>query len=351
MNRPLREHYQAARLGVMDLIKGVTPYVGYYQNHNLGDVELYKIVKGFYRGKKIVPDVRNRGKYFNISKIRSKDQYLVGGGTLIFAKNILKACEWLSKYDMKPVFLGTGALDTPPQGEELERWLKIFQQASYIGVRGTISQKILKDLGVQSEVLGDLAFLVNLEQESPLASNNEVVIVPRSIRPSYYEYFEKDMSTRRLLGEFVERCLQEKIPVKILCVCGDDAPIIRGWLESIPAVTYLEYENEFDLFKDTVMASGCLVSMRMHPGIFAAAWGVPTILLDQRHKFFDSFSPLDNPVADILDPESLPVTELLQRVKQKLNESMQNRLERFELVRPLALKQQKFFMNLDYTSN
>ena len=346
MNNPLSLHIQAVKLGMADLLKGVTPYVGYHHNMNLGDVELYNIAKKYYQINYLAPNIVKRGRYFGLSKMRSPSFYLVGGGTLIFADNILRHCEWLDRHNMKPVFLGTGVLDKLPIGLKLDRWRKILTHARYLGVRGSISSNILNEIDIDSEILGDLGFMVNLHQERSGISNGELVVIPRSIRPSFYQYFEKDMSTRHLLKELVMAALQSGIKVKVLCVSRDDASVLRGWIKTLPSVDYLEYDGDFSKFEKVVSNCGCLVSMRMHPGIFASAWGVPTILLDQRHKFFDSFSVLDSQIADISDPEKLTAQSLLNQVRQKLTEDELTRNNRFNMVKIQAKKQKLFFDQL-----
>ena len=220
MSKHLKLHYRAAKLGIRDLVNGITPYVGYHHNKNLGDVELFNLTRELYKGKELATDILKRGPYFSLSKVTSANYYLVGGGTLIFADNVLRACNWLNKAALKPVFLGTGVLDRLPEKKQLDQWLEIFSGAKYLGVRGHISQEILQKIGVKSEILGDLGFLVNLQLDEPLPSNGEVVIVPRSIRLSYYEYFEKDMYHQTLTGQFAGSVSGPEIKSKdSLCIC------------------------------------------------------------------------------------------------------------------------------------
>ena len=106
--------------------------------------------------------------------------------------------------------------------------------------------------------------------------------------------------------------------------------LVNGWLKTVVDVEYVQYDNNYQNFKDCIVDAGCLISMRMHPGIFASAYGVPTILLDQRHKFFDSFSPVESEVVQIMDPEKLDAETLVQHVRSNLSESHQDRMHRFQ---------------------
>ena len=338
MNHPISAHIRAFKLGVGDFLKGAIPYVGYHNNANLGDVELYRIVENSL-SRPLATDIKTRGRYFGLSKLRASDYYLVGGGTLIFAENILKTCEWLNSQGLKPVFLGTGAGNLPEESMQVDRWKKVFAASKYCGVRGTVSQEILQELDVSCEILGDLGFMVNEELEQPVPTNGEIVVIPRSIRPSYYEYFQKDMKTRELLADFIRMCQSRGLKVKVLSVSEDDAKVVRGWLKQFENISFFEYQDDFSIFRKLIQPAGCLVSMRMHPGIFSSSWGVPTVLLDQRHKFFDSFSPLDHDVISILDPDATSPQALLELAEEMLREAAEDRTKRLHQIKALARHQ------------
>ena len=194
------------------------------------------------------------------------------------------------------MFLGTGASYLPKDERLIERWKKVLAQSPLLAVRGKHSKQALDGLGFDAKICGDLGYLLNLEIDKPATSEDYIVITPRSIRPTIYELYEGDFELRRKLADVIDSCLEAGIKIIVYSVSVDDYSVIRGWVKKWQGrVEYKEYNGDFEEYCNVLSKAKVLMSMRMHPGIFALSLGVMPIELDKRVKFRDSFSLFDDP--------------------------------------------------------
>ena len=125
-------------------MKKIINYFGWTGHNNLGDEAIYGVSKIFF-SKKF--DLKKYNKRFH-SKIS-----LLGGGTVI--------PEWTAvhlpnKYNYA---YGVGVRNPAYWGNFPPYWINSIKKFNfrYFGVRGYISQEILKSWGIKSEVIGDPA--------------------------------------------------------------------------------------------------------------------------------------------------------------------------------------------------
>ncbi|MBL7860724.1 MAG: polysaccharide pyruvyl transferase family protein [Cyclobacteriaceae bacterium] len=336
---------------LQDYVWGTVPYMGYPANSNLGDVELFNLAKKYLPFKSFSSTIPDRGRYVKLAAARHH-YFLVGGGTLMFSEDILRKCEIMIQNGSVPIFMGTGVGDLPKNESLVNRWINILKQSPVRAVRGTYSFETLKKLGVESSICGDLGYLLNLEFETPVPDQGYIVIVPRSIRPSAYHLFSEDFEIRKKLEVLIDNLLSKGIKVIVYAVSEDDYPVTRGWIASRKSlVEYREYANNFNEFNRVLSQARVLVSMRMHPGIFSLSMGVLPIELDNRVKYTDSFSLFNNDgglkMVDLIDPSSIAATALVDRVLEQYQaENQETRRNRFDAVRPVAVKQKEFCESL-----
>jgi polysaccharide pyruvyl transferase WcaK-like protein len=338
-------HYKYLTQSIREASRKAVPYVGYAANANLGDVELFNLFAHYSGMENFSFDIWRRGRYANLS-LKGQKIALVGGGTLIYSPEILRELEFLIKRGVNPLFLGTGVPDKYPDEVTLERWKLLFKDAEEIWVRGHHSYKMMKDIGVQAEILGDLGYMLNLQSEEVQNHRDYAVLVLRAIRPTDYRLFSQDFHTRELVRQLAEKLKADGIEVKILAVSIDDYPTTRSMVKShFYGFEYIEYHGDFKAISDLLAGARVVTSMRLHPGIFALANGTRVIELEARQKFHDSFNvfPDDDTYYNIMDPRTLSIESLYGKVKELWEkETNEARRQRFNSVRELALKQKAF---------
>lgn len=351
MLKAIQQNVKNLSKSMVERMGNYTPYVGYHDNTNLGDVELFNLVQKYTGTKRYSFRAHRRGRYSKFA-LGHGGYCQVGGGTLMFADNIWKELHFLQRLNYTPIFLGTGVGATLPPKDKYDQWKEVLLK-SEVYVRGQHSQQMLQKMDIESEIVGDLAYLANLDEEGPQKMDDYVIIIPRSIRPSNYPLFAKDFQIRDKLGYILEQLIEKGIKVRIFSASIDDHTVARGWAKLFPKVPYLEYNNNYAECMSWFKQARLIVSMRMHPGILAFSFGVKPIELDSRVKYFDSFSvfPQVDRLFQLIPPESHSKEEILAEVLNSYNnEQVAHREERFQIVRELALKQQNFCLQIGQKS-
>jgi len=176
------------------------------------------------------------------------------------------------------------------------------------------------------------------------------VIVLRAIRPTVYNLFKRDFVTRELVSELAQHLKSQNIQTKIMAVSIDDFPVTRSMTRTnFKDCEYIEYHGDFMGIVNELAKARLVVSMRLHPGIFALATGTRVIELEKRKKFHDSFNVFadDGNFYDILDPTELKADDLKEKVMNVWEKENRNvREQRFTEVTKLAHSQKQFCENI-----
>jgi polysaccharide pyruvyl transferase WcaK-like protein len=333
---------KSAYRALNDLGRRAIPYVGLPANGNVGDEELCRIARRHLGVREFALDCSTRGRFLSLSVRAGRGYYLFGGGSLIFARDLLPLCEALQRAGARPLLLGTGSTDPPSDSRERERWAAVLGQAQLAGVRGPVTARALADIGVSAQVVGDLGYLVNLDLTAVVSPADYVVISARSIRASNPELHQQDYRTRALLQELILSLHCQGHTVVVLSASSDDHEVVRGWARELPeSVQFLAYDGRFAALQELLSRAQALITMRMHPGVFAAAWGVPVVILDRRAKYVDALAPIEGEVT-LHDPAGMTSDLLTAAAQTALNEPPEQRVARFRRIRELALTQREY---------
>ncbi len=345
----LSTHLNYLSKSVNDFSNSAIPYVGYPANENLGDVELFNLFRKYSGLQNFGFLAHKRGPYAKLALKRTKHS-LVGGGTLMFTEDALKELWFQYNKGIQPIFLGTGVPDNYPEQEKLERWKQILKSSDEVWVRGPHSQKMLDDIGIGNQILGDLGYLLSLEREEPAVLQDYAVIVLRAIRPTEYNLFSLDFGTRELQLGLANKLKSQGIEVKVLAVSIDDFPTTRSMMRThFKGFDYHEYHGDFKAISDLLAGARVVSSMRLHPGIFALANGTRVIELEGRAKFHDSFNvfPNDGNFYNVLDPRELSIEQLhFSFMEAWDNETNAKRFDRLKTVQAFAQKQKEFCVRI-----
>ena len=253
---------------LINYVGGVIP------NYNLGDEALYEIDQDIF------------AKYpFKFSRITSylrqkhSQTSFVGGGTVLPAIALL----------MRPVkysyVFGAGVLDPVWHGPFSPELIDRFKLINFrlISVRGNISKALLKDWGIDSEVIGDPC--LSLKPTKVLEKcNNRVAINVGGAFPKY-SWRNKD----RVLRELSKVC-------SVLKHCGYEVVLIPFWKNNMQDIKILSkktgvgiFEKWADLEATLNLISTCkiLIGEKLHSLVFSAATNTPFIGLAYAPAHFD----------------------------------------------------------------
>ena len=160
----------------MFLSKNKISYVGWIGHGNIGDEAMYlvsrKLLKDYDLSLDCVWSGQNKVQRL-IRNYGSKVTFF-GGGTIVplwFAKG-------KNKRRMLNIAFGVGVRNPSYWGNFESSIINDFKEwkLDHLGVRGYMSQKILADWGIESEVIGDPVLYLRPKDYKDIFKNNSVVI-------------------------------------------------------------------------------------------------------------------------------------------------------------------------------
>jgi polysaccharide pyruvyl transferase WcaK-like protein len=333
----LNHLFQIANLVSADLVYGITPYMGFPNNGNIGDEFLYILAQRYLSRANFVYDLATRGKFIQLSLKRSKGYYLVGGGTLLFGKDLLPKFKNYSKLGLKPILWGTGSRELHPDYTDQEGWKSVLSCA--VGsVRGHITADSFHKLGVDVNVIGDMGFLVSLNCNMMKPTEDYVVIVPRLVNRRNRDLHNRDLQRLSMLTLLIEKLYALGSKIIIYMPSKDDLKYLSQWLNTVGNFSIIQYAGDAQTYLMLAQKASLIVTMRMHPGIFGYALGVPIIFLESRSKYHDAISILENKPA-LVDVDNFSDESLLQLAEELIGESFESRVARYKTAKSIAQKQ------------
>ena len=343
----IKFHLKAISYSIKEINKPVTPFVGYSNNQNLGDEILFRIAQRYLSPVHVLDDYHTRGHYLSLFRRRS---WLLGGGTLLFDTAVLRQCEQLIRMGLPFISFGTGSRPLPEDLVLRNRWKVVLNHATLLGVRGTYSEQFLNELGFGAEVIGDPGSIVNLDQAAPSPAEDYILLnlrmIPGRENPTsaYERLYEYDLSVLNMLKPIVTKLHQDGLRIKLYIASPFEMSQATIWRQSLPEVPIeqIVYQGSFEDFCALARGARLTITMRLHPAIFSAALGVPSLMLERRPKYHDALSVVSGQM-ELIEPLEAPLDYVLERAHDMANEPSARRQERFNNIRAVAVKQREYF--------
>jgi polysaccharide pyruvyl transferase WcaK-like protein len=269
-------------------------YIGWHGNNNLGDEVLLGALKELF-GKKIAFYEKKRiGKGVKYIYNSSFEYILLGGGTLINGGE-----EYLNQFtgiasEQKIVF-GTGVDDPqfwskiPNAYDTINEWVKALNRSDYIGVRGPLSNKLLKEWGVVKDIktVGDPALFYLRPQISRKRKNKVLGINIGSMSGHLWggndnEFLADLTRALKILGN--KGWSFKFFPV----FCYDIDFIFKAMdmLNGYP-VDYVKNYMDINTFMNDLKHVDIFIGEKLHSVILAMCTHTPSIMLEYRPKCRD----------------------------------------------------------------
>ena len=252
-------------------------YIGWTGHGNLGDEACFSAIRALLsrRGPvQLRPTTDPTGPVA-----------ILGGGTLLFGTGFLKPAETALRRGAKLFVFGTGvdlSLPLDRWGERKPRWGRVLRAARFVGVRGPRSLDAVKRLGARTaHVIGDPALSLAGLQGRGHRRKQKLVLVNAG---SDFRLPGGEARLLDRLGSLVERLRAAGYRVEYLALRPGDAEKAKRLLDRcklhvvpprVPAVLEAIHRGRF------------VVGTRLHAGVFAAACGVPPLMLAYQPKHHD----------------------------------------------------------------
>jgi len=311
----------AARFPAAQTAHKTAWYCGWLGHRNLGDEASYLAIRDAFRPTRLVhPRSRFSQAFRKVGLARKHDLVLVGGGTQIgetgFRNPALRAMSTCANC----VVFGTGVEDPSfwpsrdPGRYDLDAWKPILERCAYIGVRGPRSQRYLRQIGIESEVIGDPACMfVRPEARHPAAKRR----LGLNLGSGLQGMFGNDESVFESLLGFARKMLDDGWDITPYVVFPGDLPFAGEFARRIglPQSSIRCFYNNPADFMNSVREEAVFVGFKLHAVVLAYCARVPSLMIEYRPKcrdFMESIGAEDF----IVRADQLTVDGLLAKVQE-----------------------------------
>lgn len=280
---------------------------GMYGHANIGDEAMRDAGLEILPRGRVAPVVPESGITWlrQLQQTRSRQFLAIGGGTLIHGGTEAGHNPWLDHIEShaaagaKVCTFGTGVAFTDDQvaskSQAAIRWRDLLKSASYVGVRGPMSQQTLADLGVATDVFGDAAFslfdkaLANTRRASGTGKER---IFGLNLGRCHQDQDLFNASMARIAAE-----IGQDLRIRVFVARPHDLPIAK----TIMTLSGLS-SDRFDfncnytdarLYMRQVSECTAFTGIKMHTSGLAMIAGVPSTLCSYRDKCRDFSLPID----------------------------------------------------------
>lgn len=244
---------------------------------------------------------------------------IVGGGTLLLEPYYLHLIEPQHRRGTPLAVFGSGARADPTGAsrELRSRWQEVLSTAAYIGVRGEHSSQVLSELGIESEVIGDLACLTYGTQPPNRERRSCPAVAMNATQLS------TSKEARRKLRALMDRLDQDGVRLVVLKASPEDDVdsffLASGARQADVPIVRVDNLGELRRLAHSVDA---VVGMRLHSTALAMAAGTPGIMLGYDAKCHEWMESVD--AGEYwFDAWDFDVDEVLHRLGVLLNDPSQ----------------------------
>lgn len=272
-------------------------YIGGQGDANLGDEAMLEAARKLLEPRHLFdffyPRQERRLASLGLSGLRYFEAVVLGGGTLINP-------HWLEKVSTAidlglPIYsLGTGVGSAGfgmSTAVPIDAWRPLLAKFAGLGVRGPISERRLRAIGLDNvEAIGDLA--LSLTPDEPASMFDEPSFAVNISRSSANRYKDSNVDdTYPALAELeivVRRLTRMGWRGVPIAMHVDDVEPLASLMENAtgtrPALRIVDSAERF--FE---LVGGCrlMLAVRLHAGILSACMGVPPLMLGYRDKCLD----------------------------------------------------------------
>lgn len=325
-------------------------YLGWLGKGNVGDDVLFELFKRMFYHYSLLDRQKiavNIDAYPIINHYKidlsAYDLVVLGGGSIIHLSYWLKICEEAMKQSIPVATWGTGydglykeddEVSISIQSQNIAQFKEIYDQFSFISVRGPFTRKILTYSGVKREIheIGDPALLY-----APEIMGNQVQKIEREKRiivnwgTAYQHVFgQNEIYVENELVKVIGTLITIGYKVDIYPIWIEDIEAVKRLTSKVnhPACKMYSVVNEAKILRKIIQKSYMSINFKLHANILSASTNTPFISLAYRGKcmdFAESIQCSDYTVS----MDELTFTKVM-KLFEDVNENYDTIVKRFE---------------------
>lgn len=306
----------------------MTGYIGWTGRANLGDEAMLEAVRRLFpdRVVDVFSGVRREAMlaHFGLSGPRVFERVYLGGGTLINHGYINVVRRALDQ-GMPVSTLGTG-VGSSGFGSTQEAidpaWATALARLERIGVRGPRSAAMLRAIGIEAEVIGDLALALTPDELLPDSPKDAVLLNAAQPSDPGIDPFPTE-AVLNALASVVARLAREGFRIVPVAFCAEDHAPTRAVMElaGLPVERIAQPRTADDFFALSARARMSL-GVRLHCAVLSCCAGLAPLAIAYRGKGYDFAESMAWPEM-MVDPESMHPEILEQRAITLLDSAVQ----------------------------
>jgi polysaccharide pyruvyl transferase WcaK-like protein len=191
------------------------------------------------------------------------------------------------------LFTGVGVEDPAFQGEmqhahadELSRWTEILGAAAHLTVRGPLSARLLRDVGIEAPHVSDPALLLGPVDATGTAVRPKLLGL--NIADPEDQYRGTGTRVFDACAAAVRTLLRSQWSVRLFPFTRKDLILARAFRQALDGrVEIFPGFHDVDELLGSIAECDVLVGQRLHAVVLAAAVAVPALAVDYRPKCRD----------------------------------------------------------------
>jgi hypothetical protein len=281
------------RLAVARQAKARIAYLGLDGGGNLGDDAMRELVEDRLAGCRLEPLtsawLERRLCRAGLSGPRYFSAGLLGGGTLISPSEFERTRGAVDTgIAMWAVGTGVGSSGFEMTGEvDISAWRPVLERFAYVGVRGPRSARRLAELGVESEVVGDLALGLAVDRALTPAHERPTIAVNLGGSPGAVAEWSVEEDVLAAAASALRPLADAGWRIVPFAMAPGDMPVLERLQSLLGSNSVVLRPRTAAELMATLASCRMTLAMRLHAAVLSACAGVPPLMLAYRDKCAD----------------------------------------------------------------
>ena len=266
-------------------------YLGWLGYENLGDEAMFEAARS------VIPDLigvphRELG---DGAWLRGVRHVVLGGGTLVGHAEFRTALERAADASAHLYVTPVGVEDPAYRGEdeaalrdELRLWAPLLRRLSPLGVRGPRSQRLLAELGVSADVVGDPALLLGDGD----GGRGEPGVFGLNAGIAWRMWGRDPDGLVDQLVAVAQEMRERGWRVRLISIWARDAPFVDEIARRVGTPTEVVHARSVAEALEAIGSCWLFTGLKLHSVVLACAMGVPALSLAYQPKCIDFMASL-----------------------------------------------------------
>ncbi len=288
-------------------------YLGWVGRKNLGDDLMLNVFKSIMSRENDNKEIQIIPSFpeINLNNIDNYDIIVLGGGSLILEDGFINTLYKATKKNKKIFIWGSGVDNRTSnlsveksiskhkcihnnviKKEFINKLIEVLLNSNFIGVRGPLTFKFLKDIGINKDridIIGDPGFMLEYKAKDNLSRNNKIIGLNWG-NSNNVIYGQNEIEVENQLVKAIHILINMGYKIYIYTVWDKDIKhnerIYKKIDDKTNVVLSTELYTENELM-ERIANFDLTINFKLHSNLISLACDVPFIPLGYRLKVYD----------------------------------------------------------------